>query len=382
MAEDTGQERTEEPTEKRLREAREKGDIPRSRELSTTMLLMAAAICAFVFGHSLIVAMMGIMKDNFHLDREALFDPSKMISHLVNSVGDGFLALTGIVGVLTFAAIASTIVIGGWNFSNEAMIPKGSRINPLSGLKRMFSLNSLMELLKAIAKFSVVGFIAFGVLWAERDQLMALALLPIESAMAQALHILMWSFLFMSSAMILVAMVDVPFQIYRYRKKLMMTLQEIKDEMKNTEGKPEVKGRIRQLQREVSRRRMMKDVPQADVVITNPTHFSVAIQYDQDAAGGAPKVVAKGTDFIALKIREIAKEHDVPIIESPALARAIYFSTEIGFEVPVGLYKSVAQVLAYIFQLRDYHKNHDGDEPLPPSEEEIEIPNELRVDPE
>ncbi len=380
MAEETGQEKTEEPTAKRLREAREKGDVPRSKELTTTFLLFAAVLGAFIFGGQVVSSMAEMMRFNFSLDKETIADPSQMIIHFISSMLDGFLSLWGFFLLLVIAAIVGPVALGGWNFSGQALQPKGSRINPLSGIKRMFSLNALSELLKGMAKFLVVGAVAVGVLLWDRPEIASLAKQSVNTAMGHALEILVWSFLLMSAAMILVVLVDVPFQIYSYTKKLKMTLQEVKDEMKNTEGKPEVKGRIRQMQREISRRRMMKEVPEADVVITNPTHYSVAVRYDQ-SRGNAPIVVSKGADFLALKIREIAEAHDVPLLASPALARALYHSTEEGEEVPMGLYKSVAQVLAYVYQLRRYRKRLD-EKPEPPDESEIEIPEALRVDPE
>ncbi len=381
MAEESGQEKTEQPTAKRLSDARKKGDIPRSRELNTTVLLLVAALGGLVFGGPVARAMMELMRASFTLDRQAISDPALMIEHLTAMLLDAALSIGGFLGLLILAALLTPIAMGGWNFSGQSLQPKGSRINPLSGLKRMFSLNALVELGKALGKFLVVGSVAVLVLLGDRVQLSSLAKQTVDLAMVHAVDILLWSFLLMSAAMILITLLDVPYQLYSYNKKLMMTLQEIKDEMKNTEGKPEVKGRIRRMQMEMARNRMMKDVPEADVVITNPTHYAVAVKYDQ-SRGNAPFVVAKGADFVALKIREIADEHEVPILSAPALARALYHAAEVGDEVPVGLYKSVAQVLAYVYQLQRYRQHLETDRPRPPAEEEIEIPAELRVDPE
>lgn len=381
MAEESGQEKTEQPTAKRLSDARRKGDIPRSRELNTTVLLLVAALGGLIFGGPVARAMMELMRSSFALDRQAISDPALMIDQLVARLVDGFGSVAGFLALLILAALLPPLVMGGWNFSGESLQPKGSRINPLSGLKRMFSLNALVELGKAFGKFVVVGTVAVLVLLADRPQISSLAKQSVELAMVHAVDILLWSFLLMSATMILITLVDVPYQLYSYKKKLMMTLQEIKDEMKNTEGKPEVKGRIRRMQIELARNRMMKEVPEADVVITNPTHYAVAVRYDENR-GNAPFVVAKGADFVALKIREIADEHEVPILSAPALARALYHATEIGDEVPVGLYKSVAQVLAYVFQLKRYRQRLEAEEPRPPADEDIDIPAELRVDPE
>lgn len=378
MAEETGQEKTEEPTAKRLKEARDKGDIPRSRELSATALLLAAAASALLFGGQVASTMMGIMAGNFTLDRRDMFDTASMFNHLGEAVYQGFFSLWGFYLLTLLAALLSPIALGGWNFSGQAVQPKGSRINPLSGIKRMFALKALIELFKALAKFLLVGSFAIMVLWLDKPDLVALAREAVEPAIAHSLQILGWSFLVMSLSLILISLIDVPFQLYDYNKKMKMTMQEVKDEMKNTEGKPEVKGRIRQLQREIAQRKMMSDVPEADVVITNPTHYAVALKYDQQG-GGAPKVVAKGADFVALKIREIAEANDVPLLSAPPLARALYYAAEIGDEIPAGLYQSVAQVLAYVFQLKRYRQRLE-EAPAPLRDEDLEIPDEFRRD--
>ncbi|GAA0688978.1 flagellar biosynthesis protein FlhB [Marinobacterium maritimum] len=380
MAEETGQEKTEEPTAKRLKEAREKGDIPRSRELSATALLLAAAASALLFGSQVAGSMIDIMTESFTLDRQDIFDPSRMFTHLGEALYEGFFSLWGFYLLTLLAALLSPIALGGWNFSGKSVAPKGSRINPLSGIKRMFSLKALIELFKGLAKFLLVGTFAIMVLWLDQPDLIALAREAVEPAIAHSLQIIGWSFLVMSLSLIIISLIDVPFQLYDYNKKLKMTMQEVKDEMKNTEGKPEVKGRIRQLQREIAQRKMMTEVPEADVVITNPTHYAVALKYDQQG-GGAPRVVAKGADFVALKIREVAEEHDVPLLSAPPLARALYHATEIGDEIPAGLYQSVAQVLAYVFQLKRY-KQRLEEAPAPLRDDDLEIPEEFRRDAE
>lgn len=379
MAEESGQEKTEDPTPKRLREAREKGDIPRSKELNTTALLLAAAGAMLLFGSSIARDFMAIMSGNFELRREELFDPMFMLQHFSMTIFDALFSVAGFYVVVLLAALLGPIALGGWNFSGQAIQPKFSRINPLSGIKRMFSLKALVELAKAIAKFLLVASFAVGVLWFLVPELYALGKQSVEVAIAHAVQIIGWAFLVISLSMILISLVDVPFQIHDYTKKLKMTLQEVKDEMKNTEGKPEVKGRIRQLQREISQRQMMKELPEADVVITNPTHYAVALKYAEDR--GAPVVIAKGADFVALKIREIAEEHEIMILSSPALARALFFSTEIDEEIPSGLYKAVAQVLAYVFQLRRYKQGLEEEGyPIAPTESDILIPQEFKFD--
>ncbi len=376
MAEDSGQEKTEDPTPKRIREAREKGDVPRSKELATTLVLMAAVFSVIIFGAQLAEHLLGMIESNFVLDRQAIFDPNKMLSHFEVSVWEVLLGLAGVFFSLVVASIVGPIALGGWNFSGDSILPKGSRIDPLAGIKRMFSLKSLVELFKAIAKFSLVGGFAILILWNIRGDILALATFEPRPAIDSALEIIIWVFMALSAVLILVALVDVPYQLYEYTEKMKMTLQEVKDELKNTEGKPEVKGRIRQLQREIAQRQMMAAVPDADVVITNPTHYAVALKYEGDDRN-APIMVAKGVDFVALKIREIAEANDVPILSAPPLARAIYNSTEINDEIPSGLYMAVAQVLAYVFQLKRF-KSRQAERPTEVKVDELPIPDEFK----
>lgn len=376
MAEDSGQEKTEDPTPKRIREAREKGDVPRSKELATTLVLMAAVFSVIIFGAQLAEHLLGMIESNFVLDRQAIFDPNKMLSHFEVSVWEALLGLAGVFFSLVVASIVGPIALGGWNFSGDSILPKGSRIDPLAGIKRMFSLKSLVELFKAIAKFSLVGGFAILILWNIRGDILALATFEPRPAIDSALEIIIWVFMALSAVLILVALVDVPYQLYEYTEKMKMTLQEVKDELKNTEGKPEVKGRIRQLQREIAQRQMMTAVPDADVVITNPTHYAVALKYEGDERN-APIMVAKGVDFVALKIREIAEANDVPILSAPPLARAIYNSTEINDEIPSGLYMAVAQVLAYVFQLKRF-KSRQAERPTEVKVDELPIPDEFK----
>lgn len=373
--EETGQEKSEEPTSKRVQDARDKGDIARSKELTTTVLLLAAAGGMMVFGGQIAGDLQQVMKFNFELDRATVFDPSLMFEYLGSSAEQMFFSLAIFFLLLAVAAIVGPIALGGWNFSSQSLAPKGSRLNPLSGIKRMFSMNAVVELGKAVAKFLVVGSLCVVILLAQEKALLSLGGEDIIPAMKHGVEILGWAFLLMAATMILITAVDVPFQMHSHAKKLKMTMQEVKDEMKNTEGKPEVKGRIRQLQYEMSQRRMMSDIPEADVVITNPTHYSVAIKYDQNAAG-APLMVAKGADNMAIKIREVANEYDVPILSSPALARAIYFNTEIGEQIPEGLFMAVAQVLAHVYQLQRLKAS----EPPPELSDDLPIPPDLQRD--
>ncbi|WP_172147034.1 MULTISPECIES: flagellar biosynthesis protein FlhB [Pseudomonas] len=377
MAEsESGADKSEEPTEKRLRESREKGQIARSRELNTLAIMLAGAGGLLAFGGSLGSALLSIMSGNFSLSREVIMDERSMMIWLLASGKVAVDAVLPLFLALLIASIVGPIALGGWLFSAKAMAPKMSRMNPLAGLKRMFSTKALVELLKALAKFTLVLAVALAVLSANIDDLLAMAHEPLQSAILHAAQVVGWSALWMACGLVLIAAVDVPFQLWDNKQKLMMTKQEVRDEYKDSEGKPEVKQRIRQLQREMAERRMMQAVPQADVVITNPTHFAVALKYDP-SKGNAPVLLAKGGDFTALKIREIAQEHKVMLLESPALARAVFYSTELDQEIPAGLYLAVAQVLAYVYQIRQYRAGK-GKRPAPLPD--LPIPPDLRRD--
>lgn len=373
---DSSQERTEEPTAKRLKDARDKGQIPRSKELNTLAVVIVAALGLLMLGPGMAQRLMDVMVYNFAFEREALYVTDSMGWHLMASLDQGLRSLGPLFLMLLFAALGGPILLGGWLLSAKSMAPKFERLNPIAGLKRMFSLKALVELLKALAKFLVVLTVALLVLNLRREDLLSMANEPLPIAIVHAGWVLGTSLLLLACSLIVIAAVDIPFQLWDNKKKLRMTKQEIKDEFKDTEGKPEVKSRIRQLQREMAERRMMSEVPKADVVITNPTHYAVALKYDP-LNSGAPVLVAKGADFLAQKIREIAQEHDVVVLESPPLARAVFHSTELEQEIPAGLYLAVAQVLAYVFQLRQYRAGQ-GKRPGPMPEPKI--PDDLRRD--
>lgn len=376
MAEnEDGQEKTEDPTGRRVEKAREQGDLPRSKELSTMAVLVGGAAALLMFGSILGKALMQVMRMSLQLDRSEIFDPHQMALKLLAAASHAGVATIPLLVLLFVAAFAGTVAIGGFLLSGEALSFKFSRLDPLQGIKRMFSLNSLVELTKGFLKAGLVMLIAVIILRHETDELLALANEAVRPAMADVLKLLSWSFLWLSCAMIIIALIDVPFQLYSHKKKLRMTKQEIKDEYKETEGKPEVKSRIRRLQMEAAQRRMMQDVPKADVIITNPTHFAVALKYDQKTMV-APVVLAKGNDQTAMKIQEIAREHRIDILRTPSLTRAVYYNTDIGDEIPAGLYVAVAQVLAYLFQLRRFRRGQ-GPKPHMP---DFPIPKDMRHD--
>ena len=306
MAEsESGQDKTEDPTEKSKKDSREKGEIARSKELNTLAIMLAGAGALLIFGGALAQDMMELMRMNFSLSREVILDQRTMGTYLLHSGQIALLAIQPVMITLLLAALIGPISLGGWLFAAGSMAPKFSRMNPGAGLKRMFSAKALVELLKALAKFFIVLFVALAVLSSDIDDLLRIAHEPLDMAIIHSLQVVGWSTLWMACGLIIIAAVDVPVQLWESHKKLQMTKQEVRDEHKDQEGRPEVKQRIRQLQREMSQRRMMAAIPEADVVITNPTHYAVALKYDPDK-GSAPVLMAKGSDFLALKIREIA----------------------------------------------------------------------------
>lgn len=373
---DNGQEKTEEASSRKLEKAREEGQIPRSRDLTTTAILLLGTIGLLVFGQYMGGKLMDVTRYNFTIPRDAIFDPQTMIAYLSASMFDGLLSLLPLFGMLLVASIVGPIALGGWLFSGKAMAPKLSRMDPIAGIKRMFSIKALVELAKALGKVAVILGATILVLLAFEQAMFRLADETVNNAIIHSLEISAYAAIILSASTILIAAVDVPFQIWDHSKKLKMSRQELKDEVKDTEGKPEVKGRIRQLQREMAQRRMMSNVPDADVIITNPTHYAVALKYDPEKMA-TPIMLAKGGDHVALKIREIAKAHKIEIIESPVLARAIYHTTDVDQEIPAALYMAVAQVLAYVFQLRNFRRGK-GEKPTYPRN--IKIPKNMQFD--
>ncbi len=377
MAEsDSGQEKTEDPTAKKQQQSRDEGQVPRSKELSTTAILLGGAVGLLFFGGSVVDAVVDVARWNLIVPREHIFDDLSVVNHLGSSVSHVASSLLPFLAVMFVAAVAGEVVLGGFNLSGKALLPKLSKMDPIKGLKKMFSANALNELFKAILKFMVIAPCAVLILHLRTEDLLSLGDQSPEAAIAFAVWIVSWSLLALAAATIIIALVDVPFQLWSHSQKLKMTLQEVKDEYKDSEGKPEVRGKIRQLQREIAERRMMSDVPTADVVITNPEHYAVALKYDPDQ-NNAPILLAKGEDFMALKIREVANANDIFVFEEPPLARAIFHNTEIGAEIPSGLYIAVAQVLAYIFQLRRFRS---GVTPKP-ARPTPTVPPDLRWEP-
>lgn len=375
MAQNDGQERTEQATPKRLREAREKGQIARSREFTTFVILLVSGVGMLLLGEGIVDGLLNILRDNLQLTKGEIFDASKMPSFLLKEIINSLWTLAPLLLLLVLAALFAPMALGGWAFSGDAISFKWDRIDPINGVKRIFSSKSIIEVVKALIKFSMIGVVAYLFMWSFRDQLALLGDEDIAVSISKVGDILVWAFLAVSAPLILVVAVDVPFQLWDHAKQLRMSRQEIKDENKETEGNPEIRGRIRTIQREMARRRMMAEVPKADVIITNPTHYAVALKYDQ-ARMRAPIVVAKGMDLIALQVRSVGTIYKIPIVSSPALSRSIYHSTALNKEIPAGLYMAVAQILAYVYQVKAKKTEHKGNMRF----EDVPIPEELQRD--
>jgi flagellar biosynthesis protein FlhB len=351
MAEDTAQEKTEEPTERRLEESRKKGQAARSKELNILLSLMSASIGMVFLGQYLISDLYEVMIQGLSFDSSQVRTPEKMFEAMRTLLALGAASIMPLLFLLVLATFLGPLAMGGFVFSLESLTPKLEKLSPMKGLVRMFGIQSLVELIKALCKFFLVGAVVVVTIYSSMNSLIGFGFMSVAGGVADAGELLLWSFISFSSVLILVAAIDVPFQLWNHNKQQKMTMQEVKDEMKESDGRPEVKSQIRRMQRQLSEQRMMDSVPMADVIITNPTHYAVALKYDQEGVG-APRVVAKGQDFMALKIREVAEANNVPIFEAPPLARALHGMVEIGHEIPGDLFKAVAQVLAYIFQLK------------------------------
>ena len=373
MAEESDLEKTEQASSKRLDQAYREGDVPRSRELQTCALLFTAGLSIWILGSHLNSALASMLSAGLTFDSKLAFNTDSTLASLSGQVIDLLIAFSPLGLALIIVALAAPVLVGGWNFSTELLIPKITRLDPIKGFGNLFSTNSLVELAKAMAKATLIGFVAYFMIAADFAQLVALSLVPLEVGVAETGLFLVKSFIFIVGALVAIALVDVPYQLYQYAEKHKMSREELKQEGKEDNGSPEIKAKIRQQQRAMSRRRMMSQVQKADVVITNPTHYSVAIQY-KEGDMKAPVLLAKGSDAVALRIRELAKEHDILILESPKLARAIYAHTELDSEIPEALYLAVAEILAFVFQVKSFN-GRSGAYPTQPHN--IVVPDEL-----
>ncbi|UPL20297.1 flagellar biosynthesis protein FlhB [Alcaligenes faecalis] len=365
MAEDSDLEKTEPASPRRLEKAREEGQVARSRELTTFLMLLAGIGGIWAGASYLYETFGGIVRRSVWFDPRVAHDPSAMVVQAAGLAGEALKGLAPLFLLLVVVAIFASIVLGGMSFSGKALQPKFERMNPAKGIKRMFSMQTVIELIKTLAKAGLVGSVAVYVIWTEREQMTALMYVHPTAAIATGMTLIIKCCALIAASLLVIVLIDAPWQLWSFYKKLRMSRQDVKEEHKESEGDPHVKGRIRQQQRSMARSRMMSQVPGADVVVTNPTHYAVALKY-QDGKGGAPRVVAKGTGLIAAKIRGLAAEHKVAMLEAPALARALYFNVELEREIPVDLYSAVAEVLAWVYQLRNWNKGQ-GERPIMPT---------------
>ncbi|WP_348944094.1 flagellar biosynthesis protein FlhB [Chitinibacter sp. FCG-7] len=375
MAEDSDLERTEPASPRRLEEARKKGQVPRSHELTSFSTLMVGLVAVITTGPDLYAAMKKVMVTALSFNRSKIWETTLMGEQLFELSRIALIAILPIFGACVLISILTPILIGGWLFSTEALGPNFGRMNPLSGIGRMFSPRTIIETIKTILKSSLIGGVAAWLMWQEKEQFIQLLAMTPESGFAMAWQMTRHTLLLVASTMAVIALIDVPYQLWDYYKGLRMTKEEVRQEHKESEGDPHVKGRIRQLQREAARKRMMAEIPKANVVVTNPTHYAVAIRYDQQMR--APTVVAKGSFLLAERIIEIAKDNKVAVIRTPPFARALYHHADLGEEIPTALYTATAEVLAYIYQLELYRKE-GGFEPV--LNTDLPVPPEL--DPE
>jgi len=374
LAEDSDLERTESASSRRLEKAREEGQVPQSRELMAFLVMASAVVGMWMLGSWLSHRASGILRHGLSFGRDAAFDTNVMGNRFVELSWEALTLVSPIFLLTIVAAVLTPFLLGGWVFSADSLALNFDRLDPMQGLKRMFSMQSVGELVKAILKSVLIGGIIWWVVRHQQDQLFALIAQPIDAALNSFAHMLLFAALGLIAGLALIAAIDVPFQLWQYYSKLRMTKEEVRQEYKEMEGDPQLKARIRSQQREMARNRMMSEVPKADVVVTNPTHFAVALKYDSNSMA-APQVIAKGMNVVALKIRELATEHSVPILEAPPLARALYRHAELGAQVPASLYTAVAEVMAYIYQLNQFVAS--GGKLLPPQLPAVAVPEGL-----
>ncbi|GAA0705413.1 flagellar biosynthesis protein FlhB [Dyella marensis] len=365
MSESDDQERTEKPSEKRLREAREKGDVPRSRDLSGALVVLAGVAALMSGGERAFVHAKRVYELGFGYSREALFSGELPARVLAAALREAMALITPVAVATMLATFAAPLLLGGLGFSAQALEPKFDRLDPIAGLGRLVSMRGAVELAKSLLKLVFIGASLAWFLWHRQDAMQATGRGTVGAGIALSLSQLGHAALLFGTMLALIGGIDAAYQRYDHGRRLRMTKQELRDENKESEGNPELKGRIRQVQHQLARRRMMQELPKADVVVTNPTHFAVALKYDESRMR-APRVVAKGADVLAMQIRQVAAGHRIPMVEAPPLARALYATTELGREIPAALYVAVAQVLAYVFQLRQAVAHGDAP-PVPPS---------------
>lgn len=371
--ESDNEDKTEAPTPQRLEKAREEGQIPRSRELTSLLILLVGVVVLWLGGEAMARRLASLLASGLHFDHSIVNDPNLILGQIILLIKQAMLALMPLIVGVVVVAIIGPVMLGGLVFSPKSLGFKFDKLNPLPGIARMFSAQSAAELLKAILKSVLVGCVAGLFVWRHWPDMMRLISESPMTAMGNALNMVGLCALLVALGVIPMVGFDVFFQIYSHIKKLRMSRQDIRDEFKQSEGDPHVKGKIRQMQRAAARRRMMADVPKADVIVNNPTHYSVALKYEENKMS-APKVVAKGAGLVALRIRELGEEHKIPMLEAPPLARALYRHAEIGQQIPGTLYAAVAEVLAWVWQLKRW-RLAGGTRPKKP--ENLPVPEAL-----
>ncbi|MFW7523245.1 flagellar biosynthesis protein FlhB [Vibrio ostreicida] len=362
MSEQSSQDKTEKASPQKIKKARKEGQIPRAKEFTTATIFLAVAVYFYSQIGAIWAALSGVFRYNMTLNKEDLANPMQMIEQLGHSLGTIIYLLIPMFVVIIVVTLASTMVLGGWLFRPESAFPKLSKLNPLNGIKRIFSTRSLVELLKSTLKVAVIFSVLYAYLNNHLQPLLGMQRLSLEQGVVNVMMILFDGLLMMGFVLLLFGVLDIPYQRWEHMKELKMTKQELKEEYKNNEGSPEVKQRIRQIQQQFARRKIEKMVPTADVIITNPTHYAVAVKYDSSVSD-APFVVAKGVDETAMHIQRIARENNVEIITSPPLTRAIYHTTAIEQSVPSQLYIAVAHILTYVMQLKAFRTGY-GEKPI------------------
>jgi flagellar biosynthetic protein FlhB len=379
MAEESDLEKTEPASPERLQKARDEGQVARSRELVTFVMLVTALGGLWAMSGSIGEHFGGAMRDGLQFERTSAFDSSRMMVHVGNMVVHAVQAMLPLMIMMLLAALVAPMMLGGWLVSTKSMAPKLSKLNPIAGIGRMFSSESLAELVKTIVKSLLIGSIAVWVIMSNLSNIMALMSEPVHAALPHTLDLVARSCALIIGSLLLVVAIDVPYQLWSHAHKLRMSREDLRQEQKENDGDPLVKAQIRRQQQQMAKRRMMADVPKADIIVTNPTHFAVALQY-RDKEMRAPRVVAKGVDLVALRIRAIAAEHKIPVLEAPPLTRALYRHTELGHEIPLALYSAVAEVLAWAYQLQRLTRE-GGILPSPPTDlpvpESLDLPGQV-----
>jgi flagellar biosynthetic protein FlhB len=349
MSDDSAQ-RTEQPTARRLKRSRDEGQVARSVELSAAAVMFGAVLVLLLMGPVWFAKLARYFAAGFSFDRKVLETPALLPLAFSSQMSDVFLLFLPMMVLTLFLAVLASGATGGFLFSLKAVLPKFSKLSPLAGLKKMLGSHAAIELVKSILKFGLIASVLLILLNLHFSDLIGMGSMGLEPAFSLTGTLIFKALTWLTLGLVLIALVDVPFQRYTFMKRMRMTKQEIRDEYKDMEGRPEVKAQLRRRQREIANARMMQKVKDADVIITNPEHFAIALAYDP-TSDGAPILLAKGADFMAMLIRKEAKVHSIEIFEAPQLARALFFTTELDQPIPETLYFAVAQVIAYVFGL-------------------------------